>query len=1436
MASSGETIKVNCSWFNPTVPQATLAKAISACDSICQGLGKPSFPATVSQVEENPGNVRMGLMGWTWQIMVLLGCQKEVEGQQPSRNKKGLGQEGQEKEPARRTRHHQGQKTRHVPWLRCYALVFLTGCLLYRSSGRFSCLAESSVRTSFFKSAVETPGWTHEPDEVRRQAHGRIGQGEVVQPTETSKFEAQGAAKARATSASSSEEEVTDGCISRTYKEAVVHRDAKVPKGNGRDRIEYQRDAGALSKIRSWRRGRGSDPTVCGHGRRPCYALGFGEPQHWRCRTDCPASAGEERHCLHCHAAQVASRSYDESGHGTMDEQSLRSTSWSCRATSRIAIESAECGCQRQQTPKDRRSRSTRDCGLPTQGSRSRPNGLNTGMDERQVSVAWLVFLTFYNKCSLQYIRTPENSSYRPTFFGRSGSLEGIYVFEGHWSRFINACVTDFSDDPFGPGWLARNEEGCTSLAVAYTYIVRGVIAEGCTSYISGYNYTYPGSTRHAHIERMLWSLRFMMYVNIVSGAALTVFQGIAALGQRLCFLQFDKGPHSKLDELCFQLVRAFFWSCTTLVYLAQTMRRRQKAIKIVQKRRHSLVCRRYHHKISRTHAVLAVLVLNSHVVQAISRADIPNSNVANTPMSFMDSNLDVRNAVDDLLHGRASIPHGTCYGQNCTPGSSTSSEEEEDRIIHEPKGSRLFEDSLLKEAQIDTAIYDLPNTLGEALAHPRTLRLLNSWQGLQLLLVARGYSEDEVIHYQTYGLRGEDRGQRAIQLRTRNSGDLIGAMRTLWHDEILDRSFQIHVIDPQPIDIPFYSVALLIEIYDLTVDVDFMAPILLEYITILRGGTDTDYTLRTDYTPRRSTSEDIYDLARISRICPPLGTMRCQIETANDISIRRDDQLNIRSGFYIVVQTTPSEWYDFDCTGCFYGVEPFAREASTLIVDPEDPYVFVRTFATFSGDRRVERRGFMLHRRFFYDVEAVWHLATTVWNDRCLDDTMRIVYSPTPPQIEKDNEVSLLVLDGPQIGCLPILMSYLDIDDPNTTWNEGSDTFLIHAPPDVRTTTLHQIAATSYQLEDGQTWCEDGYYDVEDPLPIAPGSHVLIYYTDSFEIEEETEESTISDDPCFEGQQETSSSWRTTSWWTWIILATVRGRGCIDVILLTAIISQDIGGVRGETGADGNNTILPGFTTPCEPRKQRLPDDPIPCGQAITICPLPQTPVEAWEQRPPRTGIWDYEGLRVMLAAERIAIHQPAVLDTYGLHEHSVGYRRVTVTDLQQRTIALAIAATWNDYSFQFSLAARVVRPQPRPLTQPQPIVILIIQILDPFAQIDGHAIPVLIDQVTSADFEDARQAMTVRVAEYIQTPIHGGDIAGLVRMGRSCQPKGLRPCHVHWRGERYDMTTQISPRASEYIVLTASPLGLHFRGADSYFFRARRFALDGQRSESRQ
>ena len=1382
----------------------------------------------------------MGLLGWTWKVMVLLGCQEERKRYQECRDKKGIWKEGQEQATRRRSGHRQGQETRFVPWIRRYALVLFTAYLVDGGHGRPSDLAKSLLRIGQLQPATEATRRIQRPDESGWQTHGRIGQGQTVSTAKDPELETQGTAEAREIATSLKEEEVSNVGIPRTVEKTVAPRDAKVSKGNGRDRAKHQGHAGTMSQTRGWRRDRDGDPTLCGYGRRPGHAFGIDEFLIRRCSKDCTTAAGEERDSVYSDAVEDTSGPHDESSIGAMVEQPFRGEHGRCRHEPRIAFKLITDRSERKQkTENSFRVRGARDNRLPQErGSPRGRDGLKR-MRWQQGKTIWLVVKLLYNKSLVDCRHTPENSNIRPMLFGCSGSLEGLDGLTMTWrchpikTIYVQGRTSTYKD------WYATRVEGCTSLTVGHIFW-RVIIVEGCTSssYIhhlsdkqatldsSFYGYRPQQNTTDAeytppdYIDRMIWILRLMMVLNKISVVVITLTQSILTIGRRLCFLQFDKGKNSTIHEMLFQYVRVFFWMCCTFVYIWSTTRRRGKSIKTVQKRRYSVLNRSHTSKIKGLQIFLAVMVFNSHVVHAIHQIGVSQH------------------------HGAEHIHHGyydkwrqedevrSCGHSINSSGSDTNMYSASLPMIRpaHSKDHRLFEGSIVQGSPLDTATYDLPNTIGEALTHPRTLRMLNSWNDLQMLLTARGQADEEITHYHTYGLRGNDRGVRTTQIRARQSGDLIGAIQTLWHDEILDRSFQIHIINPQPVDIPFQSVALLVEIYDMTVDVDFMAPILMECIQIHKEGPDTDHVIRTDYAPRRSTAEDFYDLGRVARLCPPSGNMQCQVETATDVSFEREDRMTILSGFYVVIQVTPGEWYEYSCDSCFHGMGAFAREAYIMITDPIDPYVYVRTFAAFAGATRAEQRGFLLHRRFFHDVETVWNMVAATWSDRCNEDDLRVIYSPTPPQVEATQEVTLMAIDRTELGCFPVAVTFFGTQDEPTSWSDNIGTFIVEVPPNVHARTLlHQLYA-GLQLDDARIWCEDNFYDGEDSLPVEPGSHVLVYVDLHDGTEEEPESSIATEDPIIDEDNSNGCASRIHVWF--IMLLGVFCAGEHHDVLTMGILLSQLSCLDQCMCVDGKH--LDRVSTPANSsltRHHRLPDEPIPGGQTIRMCPMPQTPIEAWEQRPPRTGVMDYDGLRVMLSEERIAIHQPAILDTYGLQEHSVGYRRVTIADLQQRTMALAIAAAWNDYSFQFSLIARVVRPQPRPLTQPQPILILIIQILDPFIQVAENAVPVLIDQVTSVDMDDARQAMTTRVAEYVPTPTHGQDIAALVRMGRSCQPKGLRQCHISWRGNRYDMQTPISPRASEYIVLTAGPLGLHFRGADNYFYRARRFALDGQR-----
>ena len=248
-------------------------------------------------------------------------------------------------------------------------------------------------------------------------------------------------------------------------------------------------------------------------------------------------------------------------------------------------------------------------------------------------------------------------------------------------------------------------------------------------------------------------------------------------------------------------------------------------------------------------------------------------------------------------------------------------------------------------------------------------------------------------------------------------------------------------------------------------------------------------------------------------------------------------------------------------------------------------------------------------------------------------------------------------------------------------------------------------------------------------------------------------------------------------------------------------------------------------------PLQARFPDEPVPGGQMITICPIPNTPWEALEQRPPRTILFNYDGLLQALMVAQIPVNHHALLDSYGLHEHTLGLRRLTIRDMQQATIIAAVAGGWSDYATQFDLAIRFVWPQPVALQLPQPAVTLIVQVLDPFMDLIPNAVPVLIDQIATTGFDDEHQARTIRVAEYIASPTITSNIFGLVRLRNSCQPRGLRYCHVNWRGVRLLHDSPMEARPGDYISVVVGPLGRFFTGCEDYFPRARRFALDAQR-----
>ena len=639
--------------------------------------------------------------------------------------------------------------------------------------------------------------------------------------------------------------------------------------------------------------------------------------------------------------------------------------------------------------------------------------------------------------------------------------------------------------------------------------------------------------------------------------------------------------------------------------------------------------------------------------------------------------------------------------------------------------------------------------------------------------------------------------------------------------------SFLVHIVDPQPVDIPHDVTALLVEVPIEEVNIDIYSAIVFEAFSYDEGSSNYDHALRTEYALRNSASEDIYQLASAGAFCQPFGLHRCLIETRQRISTDPDDRYNILPGYYVVLQISPPSWHFQSCANFFLGAHAFAQEALNLIRDPMEPSVLVNTHSAPGDSGQYGQRSVMLHRRFFTEPGAVLHIVLDIWNDIISGETARLVYSPTPPQLEGESILNLIITETTNLVLTPILVSYFFPPQPPDLFPRCLGTFAVQIEP--QTNLQHILRATPIEETlshtEGSIWCEDRYHGIQEELSVENGTHVLVYGlpVEYHSSDEGAESEILTDDnePII-----SSSARRGTSPAIWFLYDLLIGK----VASLFAVGKQLLHG----------NVLAPfarielqakDFCDSPTPLRLRFPDEPIQGGQTIRICPIPNTPWEALEQRPPRVILFNFENLLYALRAAQIPVTQPAILDTYGLHDHTLGLRRLTTRDLQQRSIMSVVSNGWNDYAGQYDLAIRLVWPQPIALSPPQPIITLIVQVLDPFLHLVPNAVPVLIDQIATTGFDDERQARTIRVAEYISSPTIASNLFGLVRLRNSCQPRGLRYCHVNWRGVRLLHDSQMEARPGDYIAVVVGPLGSFFTGCETYFPRARRFALDGQR-----
>ena len=161
----------------------------------------------------------------------------------------------------------------------------------------------------------------------------------------------------------------------------------------------------------------------------------------------------------------------------------------------------------------------------------------------------------------------------------------------------------------------------------------------------------------------------------------------------------------------------------------------------------------------------------------------------------------------------------------NTRPLNDTSSDDVEDasmmQVLHqqtkkirgEKIEARILDAANGAETALGEFVNPLPRTIGEAIRQPRIIRLFPDWQELCSVMSVRGENEGDFVTLHTYAIRDQHIGERTTQVAIYSQSAVIQAVQHLWHDEILGRSFQIFVLNPQPTDLPVHSVGLLVEI-----------------------------------------------------------------------------------------------------------------------------------------------------------------------------------------------------------------------------------------------------------------------------------------------------------------------------------------------------------------------------------------------------------------------------------------------------------------------------------------------------------------------------------------------------------------------------------------------------------------------------------------------
>lgn len=935
-------------------------------------------------------------------------------------------------------------------------------------------------------------------------------------------------------------------------------------------------------------------------------------------------------------------------------------------------------------------------------------------------------------------------------------------------------------------------------------------------------------------VQLWIWIIVGLLRAGSLCSTIIVATNLVITISSRLLFIRFDKHPGAASYEFMWHLARVFVWFGGVILLLQSCSRCRRRRIQVVGKRRVCICLRRPYVAPWRLNTFFVLLLMNGHVIHAIQQYETIGhateqqfgSSQCNGDRTFGtmdrssewydDDGSNIQSHVDDLWC--IDCPSG-CLRAPVNRDVHELAPDENVSMVLSKNGlrqHRIPESGAVMRSSLDDAIWQLPETVGDAMWHPRRVRLITAWSELSDILTEVSRSHEQGIRLQTYGIREHFLVVRFASSRGSGQSEIMAAIEATWQQEINGGNFQIHPIRPQPVDTPHDCVALLVAIWSPAIDVDFMAPVVIDTLHYQHRprSTDGEVIQQVDYLPRHVSTQDFFNTVRLHGVCST-DNYRCVIRTLYNEYVEFPGYVDVEPGFYIIVLAMPREWYQPRGEDMAL-LDTFSSEATRFSSGTDDDSVFVRVYGVSLSATALGRRSFLLTRHLYSDLDVVRSLAFELWRDVFEQSGRLLVHAPLPTILEPTESVNFILGPIQPSHLVPILASIFTprIGDAENYLEHGPYAVVVprDAPFETFRRSFWNSAGQQVVPAPGRVWCEDRYFDFNEELPLVAGTHLLVYDAST----ESDESSTYTEWSCDETSTASAAMKLHMKKLLWPMM--------IPAVSMSSSLAAGIIGVG----------ILMMWRTPdvlSKPIMQRFPEDTLVQEPVPWIRPLPDNIWQAIEDRGPRTVFPSYDDLRTDLRAARVHVQQSAILDTYGLLEHSIGLRRIVVPDLDQRTITMAVHQRWKDYSFEYNILLRYVRPQPQPLVMPQPTVSLIVQVLDPLRLPAANMVALLLDQKTALDLEETRQATTVRLAEYVRSPGLGEDVVAAVRLGGSCQPQGLRPCHIVWRSMRRDVSDEIAARPGEYLIVVAGSLEAHFRDSGVYFYRARRFGLEAQR-----